>query len=139
MTRARDDVGGWLRAIGVRFFPVVNWAERGNFGDGNSVPRFHLVWGTGKALVQAVWRAIESHPRRGRLEVRFEARVIGLLRDEERVVGCRVVDEGADRLSGRSRGDGAGVANGAGGASGVGPPPGRTAVVATRRGRAGRW
>ena len=73
MTRARDDVGGWLREIGVRFFPVVNWAERGNFGDGNSVPRFHLTWGTGKALVQAVWGAIESDPRRGALEsLRFE-------------------------------------------------------------------
>ncbi len=66
VTRARDDVGVWLREIGVRFFPVVNWAERGNFGDGNSVPRFHLTWGTGKALVQAVWGAIESHPRRAR-------------------------------------------------------------------------
>jgi uncharacterized protein len=90
VARARDDVGGWLRALGVRFFPVVNWAERGNFGDGNSVPRFHLVWGTGKALVEAVWRAIESHPHRARLEIRFEARVTELLRDAERVVGCRV-------------------------------------------------
>ena len=66
VTRARDDVGGWLRELGVRFFPVVNWAERGNFGDGNSVPRFHLTWGTGKALVEAVWGGIERHPRRAR-------------------------------------------------------------------------
>ena len=58
--------------LGVRFFPVVNWAERGNFGDGNnSVPRFHLTWGTGKALVQAVWGAIEREERRAALEVRF--------------------------------------------------------------------
>ena len=94
VARARDDVGGWLRELGVRFFPVVNWAERGNFGDGNSVPRFHLTWGTGKALVQAVWGAIESHPRRGALEVRFGARVNELIADGQgRVVGCRVVDE----------------------------------------------
>ncbi len=90
VTRARDDVGGWLRAIGVRFFPVVNWAERGNFGDGNSVPRFHLTWGTGKALVEAVWGAIESHPRRAALEVRFHTRVVGLLVEEGRVVGARM-------------------------------------------------
>ncbi len=90
VTRARDDVGGWLRAIGVRFFPVVNWAERGNFGDGNSVPRFHLTWGTGKALVEAVWGAIERHPRRAALEVRFRTRVDGLLVEEGRVVGCRM-------------------------------------------------
>src|SRR6478735_8535202 len=71
VTRARDDVGGWLKSHGVRFFPVVNWAERGMFGDGNSVPRFHLTWGCGKALVDAVWGAIQSHPRRSSLEVRF--------------------------------------------------------------------
>jgi predicted oxidoreductase len=93
VTRARDDVGGWLREIGVRFFPVVNWAERGNFGDGNSVPRFHLTWGTGKALVQAVWAAIESHPRRAALEVRFHSRVSELLYEDGRITGCRVSPE----------------------------------------------
>jgi predicted oxidoreductase len=93
VTRARDDVGGWLRTLGVRFFPVVNWAERGNFGDGNSVPRFHLTWGTGKALVEAVWRAIECDPRRAALEIRFGARVSELVvADDGRVVGCRVQD-----------------------------------------------
>ncbi len=78
----------------MRFFPVVNWAERGNFGDGNSVPRFHLTWGTGKALVEAVWGAIESHPRRAALEVRFGARVTELLVDEQGgVLGVRVLEE----------------------------------------------
>ncbi len=90
VTRARDDVGGWLRELGVRFFPVVNWAERGNFGDGNSVPRFHLTWGTGKALVEAVWGGIERHPRRATLEVRFRTRVAGLLVEDGRVVGCQL-------------------------------------------------
>src|SRR5699024_9312986 len=39
----------WLRGMGVRIFPVVGWAERGGYlaeGHGNSVPRFHIVWGT---------------------------------------------------------------------------------------------
>jgi uncharacterized protein len=97
VARARDDVGGWLRELGVRFFPIVNWAERGNFGDGNSVPRFHLTWGTGKALVQAVWAAIERHPRRAALELRFRARVSGLLVENGRVVGCRVQEEGKEK------------------------------------------
>jgi predicted oxidoreductase len=100
VTRARDDVGGWLREIGVRFFPVVNWAERGNFGDGNSVPRFHMTWGTGKALVQAVWGAIEKHPRRASLEVRFGARVSELLIEHGHAVGCRVVGEPANEKAG---------------------------------------
>jgi predicted oxidoreductase len=93
VTRARDDVGAWLRELGVRFFPVVNWAERGNFGDGNSVPRFHLTWGTGKALVQAVWGAIEAHPRRSALDLRLRSRVTGLIAENDRIVGCRVSPE----------------------------------------------
>ncbi len=105
VTRARDDVGGWLRELGVRFFPVVNWAERGNFGDGNSVPRFHLTWGTGKALVEAVWGGIERHPRRAALEVRFGARVTGLIGNEQDgVVGVTVIDEGRGGR-GSARGD----------------------------------
>jgi uncharacterized protein len=90
VARARDDVGGWLREIGVRFFPVVNWAERGNFSDGNSVPRFHLTWGTGKALVQATWDAIQPHRSRGGLKLRFEATVTELLIKDGQAVGCRV-------------------------------------------------
>jgi predicted oxidoreductase len=101
VTRARDDVGGWLRELGVRFFPVVNWAERGNFGDGNSVPRFHLTWGTGKALVQAIWAAIEHHPRRGALDLRFRSRVSGLLVENGRVVGCRM-QNGSELRAGKA-------------------------------------
>src|SRR3954468_11461386 len=78
VARARDEVGGWLKSIGVRFFPVVNWAERGVHGDGNSVPRFHLTWGCGKALVDCVWGSIQSHPRRSSLDVRFGQTVSGL-------------------------------------------------------------
>ncbi|HEY3970024.1 MAG TPA: FAD-binding dehydrogenase [Solirubrobacteraceae bacterium] len=101
VTRARDDVGGWLRQLGVKFFPVVNWAERGNFGDGNSVPRFHLTWGTGKALVQAVWGAIESHSRRSALDLRLRSRVTGLIVEDGRAVGCRV---SAEHTAPRTRG-----------------------------------
>ncbi|HEY7831366.1 MAG TPA: FAD-binding dehydrogenase [Solirubrobacteraceae bacterium] len=104
VTRARDDVGGWLREIGVRFFPVVNWAERGNFGDGNTVPRFHLTWGTGKALVSAVWDAINSHPQRGALDVRFGARVSELVIEHGHAVGARVVGQDSDTAATREAG-----------------------------------
>jgi len=91
--RSRDEVGGWLQENGVWFFPVVNWAERGVYGDGNSVPRFHLTWGCGKGLVDAVWGSIEKHPRRASLDVRFGSRVSELTLDGDAVTGCRVVPE----------------------------------------------
>jgi len=45
----------WLYSLGIRIFPVVGWAERGGYlaeGHGNSVPRFHIVWGTGPGIVK---------------------------------------------------------------------------------------
>jgi predicted oxidoreductase len=98
VARARDEVGGWLKSHGVRFFPVVNWAERGVYGDGNSVPRFHLTWGCGKAMVDCVWEAIERHPRRRHLQIRFRTRVTELLDDGGTATGCRMTPEegGAD-------------------------------------------
>ena len=91
VARARDEVGGWLKSHGVRFFPVVNWAERGVYGDGNSVPRFHLTWGCGQALVDAIWGAIQRHPRRSQLDVRFGSRVSRVLVRAGAVRGCKIV------------------------------------------------
>ena len=104
VARARDEVGDWLKRYGVRFFPVVNWAERGVYGDGNSVPRFHLAWGTGLALVDAVWGAIQRHPGRPRVDVRFGARVTKLRHRGGAVRGCQfssdsgMTEVGADRI-----------------------------------------
>jgi predicted oxidoreductase len=101
VTRARDDVGGWLKRHGVKFFPVVNWAERGVHGDGNSVPRFHLTWGCGKALVDEVWGSIQSHRRRAALELRFGVTVASLTVDGDgAVTGCRTED--GEELAARS-------------------------------------
>jgi uncharacterized protein len=96
VSRARDEVGGWLKSHGVSFFPVVNWAERGVHGDGNSVPRFHLTWGCGTALVDAMVGAIERHPHRGELEIRLRTRVTELLLEGGAVSGCRALREGGD-------------------------------------------
>ncbi len=92
--RARDEVGVWLKEHGVRFFPVVNWAERGVYGDGNSVPRFHLTWGCGKALVDSMWGAVRG---RADLDVRFGTRVTELVIDGDRVAGVRTDDGGEHR------------------------------------------
>jgi uncharacterized protein len=103
VARARDEVGGWLKSHGVRFFPVVNWAERGVYGDGNSVPRFHLTWGCGKALVDCVWGSIRSHSRLSSLEVRFGTTVTGLLAQGSTVTGVRTAsNEGEHEIAAQS-------------------------------------
>ena len=48
----------WLKQYGVRFFPVVNWVERGLFTPGNSVPRYHVIWGTSARLVSQIKKAV---------------------------------------------------------------------------------
>ena len=93
VARARDEVGGWLREKGVKYFPVVNWAERGVYGDGNSVPRFHLTWGCGKGLVDGVLGSIRSHPRANAVDLRTRTRVTGLVESGGRVAGVRVAPE----------------------------------------------
>ncbi|OKI63557.1 FAD-binding dehydrogenase [Streptomyces sp. MJM1172] len=71
----------WLHAQGVRFFPVVGWAERGGYdanGHGNSVPRFHVTWGTGPGLVEPFERRVRAGAARGLVQLRFRHRVTGL-------------------------------------------------------------
>ncbi|MEV0412243.1 FAD-binding dehydrogenase [Streptomyces sp. NPDC050448] len=73
----------WLHAQGVRFFPVVGWAERGGYdanGHGNSVPRFHITWGTGPGLVEPFERRVRAGVARGLVQLRFRHRVTGLAR-----------------------------------------------------------
>ena len=63
---AAGEQRGWLHDMGVRWFPVVQWAERGGYaapGHGNSVPRFHIIWGTGPGLVEPFARSIMNSNR----------------------------------------------------------------------------
>jgi predicted oxidoreductase len=62
---------------GVKFLPVVNWPERGVDGPGNSVPRWHITWGTGYELARGIIKALDAHPNRAKLEILFEHEVSG--------------------------------------------------------------
>src|SRR5260221_13369340 len=65
---AAGEKRAWLRAMGLRFFPVVGWAERGGYdamGHGNSVPRFHVTWGTGPGVVEPFERRGCGRPGSG--------------------------------------------------------------------------
>ncbi|MFF9774749.1 FAD-binding dehydrogenase [Streptomyces sp. NPDC013978] len=80
---AATEKRSWLHQQGVRFFPVVGWAERGGYdanGHGNSVPRFHITWGTGPGLVAPFERRVREGVARGLVQLKFRHRVTGLSR-----------------------------------------------------------
>lgn len=80
----------WLRAMGHRIFPVVGWAERGGtdaMGHGNSVPRFHITWGTGPGIVEPFERRARAHADSGRLVFKFRHRVDAVTRSGGAVTG----------------------------------------------------
>jgi predicted oxidoreductase len=88
---AAGEKRAWLRELGVGFFPVVGWAERGGYGahgHGNSVPRFHITWGTGPGVVEPFARAVREGVERGLVTLRFRHRVDGLVVDNGAVVGA---------------------------------------------------
>ena len=78
---AAGEKRSWLHAMGVRWFPLVGWAERGGYladGHGNSVPRFHVTWGTGPAVVAPFERQVRDAAGTGLVGLRFRHRVDGL-------------------------------------------------------------
>src|SRR5690348_13200734 len=82
----------WLHGMGVRFFPAVGWAERGGYlatGHGNSVPRFHVTWGTGPGLVEPFERRVRDAAARGLVDLQFRHRVDGLTTTAGVVDGVR--------------------------------------------------
>src|SRR6476660_7990146 len=89
---AAGEKRSWLRGMGLRLFPVVGWAERGDGradGHGNSVPRFHLTWGTGPGVVAPFERRVREHVEAGRILLRFRHRVDGLVIEAGTVVGVQ--------------------------------------------------
>ena len=87
---AAGEKRAWLRQMGHRIFPVVGWAERGDGranGHGNSVPRFHITWGTGPGVVEPFERRVREHAATGRVRLAFRHQVDGLVVDDSAVVG----------------------------------------------------
>ncbi|WP_405954526.1 FAD-binding dehydrogenase [Streptomyces phaeochromogenes] len=105
---AAGEKRSWLHRQGVRWFPVVGWAERGGYdanGHGNSVPRFHITWGTGPGLVAPFERRVRAGVARGLVQLKFRHRVTGLSRsagDVDTVSG--EVLEPSDILRGQASG-----------------------------------
>jgi len=94
--RANEEVFDWLKRVGVTFMPMPLWVERGLHTPGNSVPRWHIVWGSGHELAVVLSRHLLAHPRRSLLDLKFGHRVESLITTGGRVTGCRGTMEGAE-------------------------------------------
>lgn len=88
---AAGEKRAWLKELGIGLFPVVQWAERGGYevgAHGNSVPRFHVTWGSGPGVVAPFTARITEHVREGRVRMRHRHRVTSLTVDGGRVTGA---------------------------------------------------
>jgi predicted oxidoreductase len=100
---AAGEKRSWLRERGVSFFPVVGWAERGGYtatGHGNSVPRFHITWGTGPGILAPFIAAVRQGVDDGLVTLKFRHRVDELIVEGGAVVGARgavLADDPAER------------------------------------------
>ena len=89
---AAGEKRSWLYERGIRFFPVVGWAERGGYGatgPGNSVPRFHVTWGTGPGVIAPFVEIVRLAASRGSVALRFRHRVNELIVTNGAVTGAR--------------------------------------------------
>ncbi|MGX5800782.1 FAD-binding dehydrogenase [Bradyrhizobium sp. Arg314] len=89
---AAGEKRSWLIERGMKFFPVVGWAERGGgnaYGHGNSVPRFHITWGTGPGVLEPFVQRVREAQKRGLVQFRFRHRVNEIVRTGNTVTGVR--------------------------------------------------
>ncbi|MFD8300196.1 FAD-binding dehydrogenase [Streptomyces bauhiniae] len=89
---AAGEKRSWLRGHGIELLPTVGWAERGDLradGHGNSVPRFHIAWGTGTGVVEPFVRYARQAARDGLLTFHHRHRVDELLIDGTTARGVR--------------------------------------------------
>ncbi|MDG4891049.1 FAD-binding dehydrogenase [Mesorhizobium sp. WSM4887] len=89
---AAGEKRSWLIERGLKFFPVVGWAERGGgnaSGHGNSVPRFHITWGTGPGVLEPFVLRVREAQKRGLVEFKFRYRVNEITRTGKTVTGVR--------------------------------------------------
>lgn len=90
VTFAAGEKFSWLKQKGLRFFPVVGWAERGGYGaigHGNSVPRFHVTWGTGPGVLAPFVNRILEAEKSGKVQMKFRHKVSHLLINNNKVQG----------------------------------------------------
>lgn len=88
VNESREWIYNFLKSKGIKFLPVPLWVERGLYGEGNSVPRWHVVWGTGEGLVKKLIFALQNHKNRENLKILFQHQVDELKIESSKIKGC---------------------------------------------------
>ncbi|MCW8832555.1 MAG: FAD-dependent oxidoreductase [Colwellia sp.] len=86
--RSYQDVYQYIKQLGVKFLPAVNWVERGLYSGGNSVPRYHVIWGTSLELVNKMLAAIAPFKDKN-IHFGFNCKVSQLLKSDDVIIGCQ--------------------------------------------------
>lgn len=89
---AATEKRSWIKQKGIDLTPVVGWAERGDGraeGHGNSVPRFHIAWGTGTGVSEPFANKVREGMRTGKVQLLNRHRVTGLVVEGSSVTGVR--------------------------------------------------
>ncbi len=106
---ATEEKREWLNGMGVRFLPNPGWPERGGYdalGPGNSVPRFHITWGTGPGLLEPFIRRMRKAEEVGLITYAPRHRVDALTSSAgsiDGIRGARLEPSGVERGADSSR------------------------------------
>lgn len=89
-----DFVYNWLQDLGMSFIPAPGWVERGNFTPGNSLPRYHIIWGTSEKLARTLVTRLERHKKNKNLKLFFNHEVEHFIEKDGTAVGCTARNKG---------------------------------------------
>ena len=93
VNRSVDDIYNWLKPRGIKFFPIPHWVERGEYGDGNSLPRYHIIWGTGHHLMLTLINELKDHVNSRYITYLFDHKVDSLLLNKQSICGLQGTHE----------------------------------------------
>jgi len=84
----------YVHDLGVKFLPAVNWVERGLYVPGNTLPRYHILWGASLRLVNQLEQQLKNYEG-NLLSYEFNTRATGLTQTDNKVTGCTTKDKNA--------------------------------------------
>jgi len=83
----------WLKKLGLNFLPAVNWVERGLYGNGNTVPRYHVISGTGWHLIETLISKLQPFIKNQQLVIYHQHKVESVKTLKGITTGAMILNE----------------------------------------------